>query len=304
MSSERAQRIEHEPIAGAVAAESHQAAVSPRQSRMWVENRPPRSWWPRVDVAELWASRDIAYFLALRNIKVRYKQTFFGVAWAVLQPLLAVAIFSVLMGRLVHVPSEGIPYPVFAFAGLILWLYFSNAAMAATDSLAAHRELVTKVYFPRLLAPLAAVLPGLVDLGVSLLPVAAFMVAFGVVPSAAIVLLPLWVVATTLFVFGVGTWLAALNVKYRDVRNVIAFLLQLWFFVTPVVYGSSLLSGRWEFVVAINPVAGLIEGFRWSLVGASAPDVTALFSLGVGAVVVLSGIAYFARVERFFADLI
>jgi lipopolysaccharide transport system permease protein len=302
MSSERAKRIKYEPVAAAV--ESHEAAVSPRQSRTWVENRPPRSWWPRLDLAELWASRDIAYFLALRNVKIRYKQTFFGVAWAVLQPLSAVAIFSVLLGRLVHVPSEGISYPVFAFAGLVLWLYFSNAAIAATDSLAAHRELVTKVYFPRLLAPLAAVLPGLIDLCVSLLPVAAFMVAFGVVPSAAIALLPLWVVATTLFAFGVGTWLASLNVKYRDVRNVIAFLLQLWFFVTPVVYGTSLLSGKWEFVVAINPMAGLVEGFRWSLVGASAPDVTALFSIGVGAVVVLSGIAYFARVERFFADLI
>jgi lipopolysaccharide transport system permease protein len=249
-------------------------------------------------------SREIAYFLALRNIKIRYKQTFFGVSWAVLQPLLGVAIFSVLLGRLVRVPSEGVPYPVFAFAGLVLWLYFSNAAMAATESLASHRELVTKVYFPRLLAPLAAVLPGLVDLSVSLVPVGIFMAAFGVTPSAAIALLPLWVIASVLFVFGVGTWLAALNVKYRDVRNVIAFLLQLWFFVTPVVYGSSLLSGKWSLVVAFNPMAGLLQGFRWSLIGAPAPDAAALFSVAVGALVVMGGIAYFARVERFFADLI
>jgi lipopolysaccharide transport system permease protein len=279
-------------------------AVHPRRSLSWVENRPPRSWWPRVDVSELWTSREIAYFLALRNIKIRYKQTFFGVSWAVLQPLSSVAIFSVLLGRLIHVPSEGVPYPVFALAGLVIWLYFANAAMAATDSLAAHRELVTKVYFPRLLAPLAAVLPGLIDLSVSLVPVAIFMAAFGVAPSAAIILLPLWVIATVLFTFGVGTWLAALNVKYRDVRNVIAFLLQLWFFATPVIYGSSLLSGRWSFVTAVNPMAGLVQGFRWSLVGASAPDATALFSMAIGALVVLGGIAYFARVERFFADLI
>jgi lipopolysaccharide transport system permease protein len=186
----------------------------------------------------------------------------------------------------------------------VLWLYFANAVNAATESLAGHRELVTKVYFPRLIAPLAAVLPGLLDLGVALMPVAVFMAIFGVVPSAAIALLPLWVLATVVFAFGVGTWLAALNVKYRDVKNAISFLLQLWFFATPVVYGSSLLSGKWSFLVAINPMAGLINGFRWSLVGEPTPDGTTVVALAVGALVVIGGIAYFARVERFFADLI
>lgn len=273
-------------------------------ARGWIENRPPRSWWPRLDVAELWASREIAYFLALRNVKIRYKQTFFGVAWAILQPLSGVAIFSILFGRLAQVPSEGLPYPVFVFAGLVVWLYFSSAANAASESLAQHRELVTKVYFPRLLAPFAAVLPGLIDLGVSLLAVGVFMAAFGVVPTAALAFLPVWLLGTVLFAFGIGVWLSALNVKYRDVRNALAFLLQLWFFATPVVYGSSLLAGKWSFILAVNPMAGLIEGFRWSLLGAPFPGGAALISLGVGALVLAGGIAYFARVERFFADLI
>jgi lipopolysaccharide transport system permease protein len=273
-------------------------------ARAWIENRPPRSWWPRLDLGELWSSREIAYFLALRNVKTRYKQTFFGAAWAVLQPLAGVAIFSVVFGRLARVPSEGIPYPVFVFAGLVLWLYFANAASAATDSLAGYRNLVTKVYFPRLLAPLAAVLPGLIDLAVALVAVAAFMAIYGVAPTPAILLLPLWVLATVTFAVGVGTWLAALNVKYRDVRNALAFLVQLWFFATPVVYGSSLISGTWTFILAMNPMAGLIQGFRWSLIGGPAPGMPALISLCIGAGILAAGIAYFARAERFFADLV
>src|SRR5918996_209004 len=291
---------------GSMAASLAPGAIHPPLGggRGWIENRPPRSWWPRLDVAELWASRDVAYFLALRNVKIRYKQTVFGVAWAVLQPLSAVAIFTILFGRLAEVPSEGLPYPVFVFAGLVVWLYFSGAATAASESLAQHRELVTKVYFPRLLAPLAAVLPGLIDLGVSLVAVGAFMAAYGVVPPAALVLLPIWLLATVLFAFGLGVWLSALNVKYRDVRNALAFLLQLWFFATPVVYGSSLLAGKWSFILAVNPMAGLLEGFRWSLLGTPAPGAAAFVSLGVGALLIVSGVAYFARVERFFADLV
>jgi lipopolysaccharide transport system permease protein len=298
------QRLEEgtAPRAGASAVPS--ADVTGAGRPRWRENRPSSGWFPRFDFAELWSHREIAWVLALRNVKIRYKQTFFGVGWALLQPLAGVAIFTLLFGRLAKIPSEGIPYPVFVYAGLAAWLYFSNAATAASESLAQYRELVTKVYFPRLLAPVAAVLPGLIDLAISLLAVGVFMAIFGVAPSVALVLLPLWLVVAVLVAVGVGVWLSALNVQYRDVRNVLTFLLQLWFFATPVVYGSSLLNGEWSFLLALNPMAGLLDGLRWSLVGAPAPGGTAFISLAVGAIVLVSGIAYFGRVERRFADLI
>jgi lipopolysaccharide transport system permease protein len=273
-------------------------------ARRWVENRAVDGWLPRLDLAEVWASREIAVVLALRNIRIRYKQTFFGVAWALLQPLAAVGIFTLIFGRLAQIPSEGIPYPVFVYSGLAVWFYFSQSATLASESLAQYRELVTKVYFPRLLAPLAAVVPGLVDLAISLLAVGVFMALYGVAPTGAIVFLPLWLVALVILTFGVGTWLSALNVQYRDVRNALGFLLQLWFFASPIVYGSSLLEGDWGFVLALNPLVGVLEGFRWSLVGAPPPGPEALVSLATGIVVVASGSVYFGRSQRRFADLI
>jgi lipopolysaccharide transport system permease protein len=193
---------------------------------------------------------------------------------------------------------------VFVYSGLVVWFYFSQSATLASESLAQYRELVTKVYFPRLLAPLAAVMPGLVDLAISLLAVGVFMALYGVAPTVAIVFLPLWLAALIVLTFGVGTWLSALNVQYRDVRNALAFLLQLWFFASPIVYGSSLLEGNWGLVLAINPLVGLLEGFRWSLVGAPLPGPEALVSLATGIVVVASGVVYFGRAQRRFADLI
>lgn len=273
-------------------------------ARRWVENRAAGGWLPRLDVAEAWASREIAVVLASRNIRIRYKQTFFGVAWALIQPLAAVAIFTLVFGRLAQVPSEGIPYPVFVYSGLVVWFYFSQSATLASESLAQYRELVTKVYFPRILAPLAAVVPGLVDLAISLVAVGIFMAIYGVAPGAAIVLLPFWILALVIVTFGLGTWLSALNVQYRDVRNALAFLLQLWFFASPVVYGSSLLEGGWGVLLALNPLVGLLEGFRWSLVGGPFPGPEALISLGTGIVVLISGITYFGRAQRRFADLI
>jgi lipopolysaccharide transport system permease protein len=273
-------------------------------ARRWVENRAIDGWLPRLDLAEAWASRDIAVVLALRNIRIRYKQTFLGVAWAVLQPLAAVGIFTLIFGRLADLPSEGIPYPVFVYAALAVWFYFSQSATLASESLAQYRELVTKVYFPRLLAPLAAVVPALIDLAISLLAVGVFMAIYGVTPTGAIVFLPLWLVALVILTFGVGTWLSALNVQYRDVRNALAFLLQLWFFASPVVYGSSLLEGSWGFLLALNPLVGLLEGIRWSLIGAPEPGPEALISLAAGIVLLASGIVYFGRSQRRFADLI
>jgi lipopolysaccharide transport system permease protein len=272
--------------------------------KRWVENVPSRGWFPRLDVAELWASRELVLILALRNVKIRYKQTVLGVGWAILQPLAAVGIFTVVMRRLAHLPSEGIPYPVFVYAGLAVWVYFANGANMAAESLAQYRDLVTKVYFPRLLAPLAAVLPSLIDLGISILAVGVFMAVFGVVPGWAIVLLPVWIIAALATTFGIGVWLSALNARYRDVRNALTFLLQIWLFATPVAYPSSLVHGGWRFLLYVNPVAGVVTGFRWSLVGAQRPGLTALVSLASGLVVLASGLVYFARVERRLADFV
>jgi lipopolysaccharide transport system permease protein len=299
-----ADQVRAETAATGDGASAVRAAGTQPGARRWLENRAVDGWLPRLDLAEVWASREIALVLALRNISIRYKQTFFGVSWALLQPLAAVGIFTLIFGRLAQIPSEGIPYPVFVYAGLAVWFYFSQSATLASESLAQYRELVTKVYFPRLLAPLGAVVPGLVDLAISLLAVGVFMALYGVGPTGAIVFLPLWLVALVILTFGVGTWLAAVNVQYRDVRNALAFLLQLWFFASPIVYGSSLVEGSWGFLLALNPLVGLLEGFRWSLVGAPFPGPEALVSLATGIVVVASGIVYFGRAQRRFADII
>jgi lipopolysaccharide transport system permease protein len=287
--------------ASAVAAE--RSRVSHGEKR-WIENAPSHAWRPRLDLAELWASRELVLILAQRNIKIRYQQTVLGVGWAVIQPLAGVAIFTIVMGKLAKVPSDGIPYPVFAFAGLAVWLYFANGATAAAESLAQYRDLVTKVYFPRLLAPLAAILPGLIDFGIAIVAVGVFMAIFSVTPSWAIALLPLWILAAVGTTFGVGVWLSALNARYRDVRNALTFVLQIWLFATPVAYPSSLVHGAWRFLLYANPVTGVVEGFRWSLVGTPAPGLPALVSLLSGLLVLASGLVYFARVERRLADFV
>ncbi len=275
-----------------------------RTELAWTENRPRRGWLPRLDLAELWSYRELAFFLALRDLKLRYKQTVFGIAWALIQPVAAMLLFTVIFGRLADVPSDGLPYAVFVFAGLAVWFYFSNSVEAAAESLVEHRELVTKVYFPRLLAPIAAVLPGLVDLAVSLGLLAVVMIVSGVAPTGAAVLLPLWALAAVGLAFAAGTWLAALNVLYRDVRYALGFFIQLWFFASPVVFSSSLFEGPWRYVYALNPVAGLIDGFRWAAVGAPAPGPEALISLASGILLLVGGLLYFGQVERRLADAI
>jgi lipopolysaccharide transport system permease protein len=278
-------------------------AVGPSGKR-WVENAPSRGWFPSVDVGELWASRELVYILAMRNVKIRYKQTALGAAWAVVQPLTGVAIFTIVMRRLAHVPSEGIPYPAFAFAGLILWTYFTNGANQAADSLAAYRDLVTKVYFPRMLAPIAAVLPGMIDFAISFAALVVLMIILGVAPGAAIVFLPLWVLALAVITCGVGIGLSAVNARYRDVRNALGFLLQIGLFATPVVYPSTLIHGSLRAVLYLNPMAGVVDGFRWSLLDAPRPAASAIVSLCSGMLMLTAGLVYFARVERRLADVI
>jgi len=277
--------------------------MSRRRERGWIENRPSTGW-PGFRLRTLWAYRELAWFLAERDLKVRYKQTIFGVGWAVLQPLTAAAIFIVLLGRVDDLPADGLPYPVFVFAGLTAWLYVSSSVNRAAESLVTDPSLVTKIYFPRLIAPLASILPSLADLGVSLLILAPFMAAYGVTPGLALATLPaavVWLVAVAL---GTGLVFAALNVKYRDVRRVLAFAVQIWLFASPVAFASSLVSGAWKWVYALNPMVGALDTFRWATVGAPRPGPEALVSLGVTLIVLFAGTVYFHAAERRFADVI
>lgn len=272
--------------------------------RGWTENRAPMSWLPPLDLWELWTFRELAFVLALRDLKVRYKQTVFGLSWVIIQPLAAAIIFTIVFGRLAGLPSDGMPYAVFVYSGLVLWSYFSGALDSVAQSLVQNRDLVTKTYFPALVAPIAFALPGLVDLLVSLVVLAVVMGVYGVSPSVALVLLPLWMVACILVVISAGLWLSALNVRYRDVRHTMTFLVQVWLFASPVVYASSLVEGAWQYVYALNPMVTVLDGFRWSLVDGPAPGAEALVSLAVVAFLLAGGLVYFLRAERRFADLI
>lgn len=258
-----------------------------------------------MDLREAWAHRELAFFLAQRTLKLRYRQTFFGVAWALLQPLVALAIFSVVFGRFARLPADGIPYAVFVYPALCLWTYVSTSVSGAALELVEHQELVTKVYFPRVLAPVAAVLPGLVDLGVSLLLVGVLMAVTGVTPGPAIVLLPVWVLGAVIVALGAGLWLAALNIRFRDVRHTLPFVLQTWFFVSPIVYSSSVVDDEtFRLLFALNPLVLVIDGCRWSLLDAPAPPLGDLVSAGVGVTLLVSGLVYFRAAERRFADFI
>lgn len=265
---------------------------------------PPRGW-AHLGLRELWQHRDLLYFLAWRDIKVRYSQAFMGVAWAVLQPLLMMAIFTVFLGRLAKVPSDGIPYPVFALSGLVSWTYFANAVTGATESLVASANLVSKVYFPRLLVPLAALLSWLPDLVIASVLLVVLMLIYGIVPAVTTALLPAFAVFAVLAAASVSTWLSALNVSYRDVRYAVPFVVQLWLFATPVVYPASLVPQRWRPVFGLNPMAGVVEGFRWAMFGTEAPMWGLMgASLAVTLVLFVGGLYWFRRVEHRFADVI
>jgi lipopolysaccharide transport system permease protein len=271
----------------------------------WTINKPPARRWSGVDLREAWAHRELALFLALRTLKLRYRQTFFGVAWALLQPLVALAIFSVVFGRFARLPADGIPYAVFVYPALCIWTYVSTSVTASALELVEHQELVTKVYFPRVLAPVAALLPGVVDLAISLLLAGVLMAVTGVTPGPAVVLLPLWLLGAGIVALGVGLWLAALNIRFRDVRHTLPFVLQTWFFVTPIVYSSSVVDDEtFRFLFALNPLVLIIDGCRWSLLDAPAPPLVDLVSAGVAAALFVSGLVYFRASERRFADFI
>jgi len=265
---------------------------------------PPSSWWV-VPLGELWNYRELLYFFVWRDIKIRYKQTAIGAAWAVLQPFLTMLVFSLFFGRLAHIPSQGLPYPVFYYSALLPWMYFASALQNATNTIVENQRLITKVYFPRLALPLSAVLSGLVDFGVSFLMFVAIMIYYRIHPSAALLWLPFFLLLAVLTALGVGLWLSALNAIYRDVRYVLPFLVQFWMIASPVAYPSSLVPEKWRWLYGLNPMAGVIEGFRWSLAGKGEPPSGLLFiSMGVVLLVLLSGVAYFQKMETTVADVV
>src|SRR5215210_3583709 len=267
--------------------------------------RPSRGWVP-VDLGELWEHRELLYFLVWRDVKVRYKQTFLGAAWAILQPVATMVVFSLFFGRLAGVPSDGVPYPVFSLAGLVPWTFFSTGLVQSANSLVGSQNLLTKVYFPRLAIPIAAVLAGVVDFAIAFLVLLGLMLSYGIAPPAARVL---WLAPLLLLAFatalGVGLWLSALNVRYRDVRYILPFLVQLWLFATPIAYPSSLLSEPWRTLYGLNPMAGVVEGFRWALLGTdTAPGPILAVSSLVAVLILVTGAFYFRRMEKTFADVV
>jgi lipopolysaccharide transport system permease protein len=265
----------------------------------------PAGAWPGFDLPELWRYRGLLFFLVWREIKVRYAQTVLGAAWAILQPLLTTVVFTVIFGRFARLPSDGVPYPLFSLAALVPWTYFNTAVSGASNSLTANTSLVTKVYFPRLVIPGAAVLAALLDLAVSIVALLVLMLFYHTAPRpAAMVLVPVSVLMMVLTAAGMGFWLAALNIQYRDVKYVVPFLLQLWMFASPVVYPLSLVPDRYRLAYSLNPLAGAIAGFRSALLGAGGPTgVEFGVSLGMACLIFVGGAAYFRRTERVFADV-
>lgn len=268
----------------------------------WI--RPSRGW-SVPDLRELWRYRELLYFLVWRDVKVRYKQTALGAAWAILQPFATMVVFSLFFGRLAGVPSDGVPYPVFAYVALVPWTFFANGLSLSTASLVTSQNLVKKVYFPRMAIPVAAVLAGLVDFALASAVLLGMMLHFGIVPGVkALWALPLLVLALVTSL-GVGLWLSALNVRYRDVNYVVPFLVQFWLFATPIAYPSSLLEEPWRTVYGINPMVGVVEGFRWALLDTDTAPGGALAVSALAALALLAGGAfYFRRMERTFADVV
>jgi len=268
-------------------------------------NITPPSGWFDINLKEVWAYRELLYFLVWRDLKVRYKQTAIGVAWVVLQPLFTMLLFSLVFGRLAKMPSQGLPYPVFYYCALLPWMYFATALTNATNTVVEQERVITKVYFPRVLLPVSAVVSGLVDFAVSLVMLIGLMAIFHLAPKPTALLLPLFLLLAIATALGTGLWLSALNAVYRDVRYTIPFLVQFWMFASPVAYPSSLVPERWRWLYGLNPMAGVIEGFRWALTGVGHPP-SALLLVSSGAVIVLlsGGLIYFKNMEGTIADRI
>jgi lipopolysaccharide transport system permease protein len=265
---------------------------------------PSRGWFT-FDLKELWEYRELLLFLAWRDIKVRYKQTSLGIAWAVIQPVTTMLIFTGIFGKLAQVPSEGLPYPIFAFSAVLPWNYFAGALTISTNSVVTNSNLISKVYFPRIIVPLSGVISGVVDFGIGLVILIGMMFWFGIVPTWGIVVLPCFLLLATATALGVGLWLSALNARYRDIGYLIPFLIQCWMYASPVAYPVSLVPEKWRLVYSLNPMVGVIEGFRWGLLGKQHPAV-GVMAVSILAVIglLVAGVCFFKHMERTFADVV
>ena len=265
---------------------------------------PPRGWIP-LNLRDLWEYRELLYFLAWRDIKVRYKQTVLGASWAILQPFFTMVVFSLFFGRLAGIPSEELPYPIFSYAALVPWQFFANGLTSSSGSLVSSSNLIQKVYFPRLVIPMAAVGSGIVDFGLAFLVLLGMMAFYGIVPTVNALWLPLLLLLALVTSLGAGLWLTAMNVQFRDVRYAVPFMVNAWMFATPIAYPSSLLDEPWRTVYGINPMAGVVEGFRWALLGTDTqPGSMILVSAVVAVSLLISGAYYFRRMEKSFADVV
>jgi lipopolysaccharide transport system permease protein len=265
----------------------------------------PSKGWISLKLGELWSYRELLYFLTWRDMKVRYKQTVLGAAWAIIQPFFTMVVFSLFFGKLAKVPSDGLPYPIFAYAALVPWTFFANGLSQSSNSLVGNANLIKKVYFPRLVVPFSSVISGLVDFVLAFIVLVGMMLVYGIFPTINIVWLPLLLLLTLVSGLGVGLWLSALNVQFRDVRYTVPFLTQFWLFATPIAYPSSLLSEPWRTLYGINPMVGVVEGFRWALLGTpTAPGLMIIVSSLVALALLVGGAFYFRRMEKTFADVI
>jgi lipopolysaccharide transport system permease protein len=265
----------------------------------------PSRGWVSLKLRELWEYRELLYFLIWKDIKVRYKQTILGGAWAIIQPFFTMVVFSLFFGKLAKVPSDGIPYPLFSFAALVPWSFFSNGLNQASNSLVGNSNLITKVYFPRMAMPIASVLGGIVDFILAFIVLVGMIFYFGMAPTANVVWLPLLLILAFFTSLGVSLWLSALYVQFHDVRHIVPFLTQIWLFATPIAYPSSLLAEPWRTLYGINPMTGVVEGFRWALLGTkTAPGPIIIVSALVAVGLLLSGAFYFRRMEKTFADVV
>ncbi|MBN8639994.1 MAG: ABC transporter permease [Anaerolineae bacterium] len=283
---------------------SNQPNNTSPETHEWTTIIRPSQGWAALHLRELWNYRDLIALLAWRDISVRYKQTVLGIAWAVIQPLFSMIIFSVFFGGLAQVPSDGLPYPVFSYAALLPWTFFANSLTQSSNSLVGNANLLSKVYFPRLVIPISSTISGIVDFGIAFVVLLLLMLIYGILPTAAVVLLPFFLLLALVTALGAGLWLSALNVEYRDIRYAVPFLVQALMFASPVVYSSTLLEEPWRTLYGLNPMVGVIEGFRWALLGATPPGALLGLSAVAAVVLLVTGALYFRRMEKNFADVV
>ena len=280
-------------------------AMSPQSASGVVTHIRPSRGWMDVNLTEAWAYRELLYFFVWRDLKVRYKQTVIGAGWAIIQPLFTMIVFALFFGKLAKIPSGGIPYPIFFYAALLPWMYFANALSQATNTVVENQRMITKVYFPRILLPVSSVLSGLVDFGIAFILLLGLMAYYRLAPTMALLWLPFFVLLAMATALGAGLWLSAMNAIYRDVRYAVPFLVQFWMFASPVAYPSALVPDQWRWLYGLNPMAGVIEGFRWALTGLGRPPDAMLAASASGVLVMmLGGLLYFQKVEGHIADVV